>query len=97
MLSPIRRALRWTISSLLVTLPVAYLFWNWRYEEHPVLEAISYEALNERFTEGDPAPFWTYVLYFLLAILVINTATAVVAGILGRIFPDDVVRVPGED
>ena len=97
MLSFIRRTLRWAISTVLVTLPASYIFWQWRYEEHQVLGGLSYEAFNERFVEGPAGAFWTYFLYALAAILCINAATAVLAAGIGRVFPDESLRVPNDD
>jgi len=95
MMPSIRKALRWAISALLVTLPVTYLFWQWRHEEHQVLEGLSYEAFNARIAKDSPAAFWTYFVYVLAAITIVNVATAALAWVLGRVFPDRVVRAPG--
>ena len=97
MLSFIRRTLRWSISTVLVTLPVSYIFWQWRYEDHKILGELSYEAFNERFVDAPPGAFWTYFLYVLAAILCINLAIAVLAAGIERVFPDESVRLPKDD
>ena len=97
MLSFIRRTLRWSISTVLVTLPASYIFWQWRYEEHQVLGELSYEAFHKRIVEAPAGAFWTYFLYALTAILCINVAIIVLAAGIGRVFPDESVRLPKHD
>lgn len=84
----VRFCFRWFLSTLLVGVPIAYVFWTWRFAEHPVLPALSYQTVNASLGSNPQPVFWTYALWALTALLCINTLTLIVAWLLGKVYPD---------
>jgi hypothetical protein len=73
---------------LLVSVPLSYVLWQWRYSEHKELAGLSYEAFNERISGSNPPDFWTYALYVTLLVLIVVALVGLVAGVLRVIFPN---------
>lgn len=84
----LRFCLRWIVATLIVGIPSAYVFWEWRFDPNPVLPALSYEAVNASFGTDQQPAFWTYALWAITALLVINVSTLLVAWVLGKFYPE---------
>jgi hypothetical protein len=78
---------RWFLAIVLVSLPLSYLLWQWRYADHKELSNLSFDAFNERVSNADAPVFWAYAIYLLALTTVVVCAVALIAAGLGRVFP----------
>lgn len=78
---------RWLIAIVLVSIPVSYIFWQWRYSEHKELQGLSPEAFTTEIAEGAPPAYWPYAVYLMIVTAVVVTAVALIAGGLRVVFP----------
>lgn len=83
----VQTLVRWFLGIVLVSIPLSYLLWQWRYSEHKELAGLSYEAFNERVSGSNPPDFWTYALYVTILLLIVVALVGLLAGVLKAIFP----------
>ena len=83
-----RFCLRWLLATMIVGIPASYIFWEWRFDPNPVLPALSYQAVNASMSTDSQPALWTYALWVIAALLVINTLTLLVAWVLGKFYPE---------
>ena len=77
---------RWLLATLIVAVPVSYLFWQWANDDPKVLEGFSYAAFHDRLAASPPA-FWSYALYMMVATAVVVLLHTLVFRGLGKVFP----------
>lgn len=81
-----RSGLRHFLATVIVTIPSAYILWQWLYVDEPLFEGLSYEGVDARLSGADDPAFWTYVPWVFLIFVIMTLATTIVDRILAKLF-----------
>lgn len=83
-----KQLLRFSLATLLVVIPAAYLLFEWRYVREPVLEGLSYESVDKQLSSSDDPAFWTYAIWVVALFVVLTLGVRFVDWLLLKVFPN---------
>jgi ABC-type phosphate transport system permease subunit len=92
----VQTIVRWLIAIVLVSIPLSYLLWQWRYAEHKELSGLSFESFNEWVSSADAPQFWPYAIWILIVTTGVVCAISLIVLGLKAVFPTP-PKKPTED
>jgi len=86
--SQMRRGLRKFLAAVIVTIPSAYILWQWGYVDEPLFPELSYRGVDAHLSGADDPAFWTYVPWVFAIFIVMTIATTIIDRILANVLSD---------